>query len=102
MHTCIAKFIYDKVTTEVTNYDKLKDTVCDCPPPFKELQKERLQSEVQAEVQMQGRRRSIHGHGRCLRQPRATALRLQQARCRAKELDEKNPRYINKASPGLY
>ena len=31
MRTCIDKLIYDKVTTEVTNYDNLKDTVCDCP-----------------------------------------------------------------------
>ena len=32
--------------------------------PFKELQEERLPSETQAEVQMQGLRRSIHGHDR--------------------------------------
>ena len=34
--------------------------------PFKELQEERLQSEAQAEIQMQGLRRSIHGHDRYL------------------------------------
>ena len=31
MRTCIDKLIYDKVTTETTNYDNLKDTVCECP-----------------------------------------------------------------------